>query len=304
MATITNLNTGIEIDFGGSVTYIKHGNVKLLKRGNNINIYDDSDDDGGQRGQVYMTIGHSEVTSPVTDNIDELFNTVKGFVDVASGNIPFDNSDVQEGDALVANASGVFEPKPLNEIISDATLLTQGYYGLLSDFYFGGSATETAITISDVNTWVDVEMSVNASGLFDNRPLAMKTAQPLGHEGDGSNGSPIVFKLEGLDIRGFANFRASMAFEPEEDEGQLESRLLFNRHSGTSPSDDFAIEEVSLSMQQGADVDYVTEPMLSFFIGDTIDTNAAGDAGKCRFQIKSNVAGVLKLRALTWYINK
>ena len=84
MATITNLNTGIEIDFGGSVTYIKHGNVKLLKRGNNINIYDDSDDDGGQKGQVYMTISHSEVTSPVTADIDELFNTVKGFVDVAA----------------------------------------------------------------------------------------------------------------------------------------------------------------------------------------------------------------------------
>ena len=84
MATITNLSTGIEIDFGGSVTYIKHGNVKLLKRGNNINIYDDSDDDGGQRGQVYMTISHSEVTSPVTANIDELFNTVKGFIDVAT----------------------------------------------------------------------------------------------------------------------------------------------------------------------------------------------------------------------------
>ena len=57
-------------------------------------------------------------------------------------------------------------------------------------------------------------------------------------------------------------------------------------------------------MFNGANVDYVSEPMLSFFVGDTIDTNAAGDAGKCRFQIKSNVTGVLSLRALTWYINK
>ena len=132
----------------------------------------------------------------------------------------------------------------------------------------------------------------------------MKNAQTIGHDNDGSNGNPIVFKLEGLDIKGFANFRASMSFEPEEDEGQLESRLLFNRHTGTTPSEDFSIEEVSLSMQNGADVDYVTEPMLSFFVGDTIDTNGVGDAGKCRFQIKSNVAGIIKLRALTWYINK
>jgi hypothetical protein len=180
----------------------------------------------------------------------------------------------------------------------------QGYYGMLSSFYFGGGATETEITIAEVNTWVDVELTVDAAGLFDNRPSAMKTAQTVGHSGDGSTASPVVFNLEGLDIQAFANFRASLSFEPAEDEGQFESRLLFNRHSGTTPITDFSIEEVSLSMQNGADIDYVSEPMLSFFIGDTIDTNGAGDAGKCRFQIKSNVEGTLKLRALTWYINK
>jgi len=209
-----------------------------------------------------------------------------------------------EGDALLADSSGQFAAQPLTTIISDATLLTQGYYGLLTDFYFGGNATETIIDLNNVNTWVNVDIDIATSGTFDYRPAAMKTAQPIGHDGDGSSSDPVVFKLEGLDVRGFANFRASMAFEPEDDEGQLESRLLFNRHSGTTPSEDFAIEEVSLSMFNGADVDYVSEPMLSFFVGDTIDTNSAGDAGKCRFQIKSNVTGIIKLRALTWYINK
>jgi hypothetical protein len=85
MATITNLTSGIEVDFAGAVTYIKHGNVKLLKRGININIYDDSDDDGNQRGQVYISIPFSEVTSPVTANIDALYTAVKGYIDVSSG---------------------------------------------------------------------------------------------------------------------------------------------------------------------------------------------------------------------------
>ena len=198
----------------------------------------------------------------------------------------------------VTESNSSFTPSGLNlgEI--------QGYYGLLTDFYFGGTATETVIDLNNLNTWVDVDIDIASEGLFDSRPQDMKDAQALGHEGDGSASNPVIFKLEGLDIRSFANFRASMAFEPEDDEGQLESRLLFNRHSGTVPSDDFAIEEVSLSMFNGADVDYVSEPMLSFFIGDTIDTNAAGDAGKCKFQIKSNVTGIIKLRALTWYINK
>jgi len=85
MATITNLTSGIEVNYGGAVTYIKHGNVKLLKRGNNINIYDDSDDDGNQRGQVYISIPFSEVTSPSTGDIDALYSTVRGYIDVSSG---------------------------------------------------------------------------------------------------------------------------------------------------------------------------------------------------------------------------
>ena len=85
MATITNLTSGIEIDFKGAVTYIKHGNVKLLKRGNNINVYDDSDDDGNQRGQVYISIPFSEVTSPSEANIDALYTAVRGYIDVSSG---------------------------------------------------------------------------------------------------------------------------------------------------------------------------------------------------------------------------
>ncbi len=219
--------------------------------------------------------------------------------------VPYlDNQSVNEGDALVANADGEFVAQSLAGIIGNATLLTQGYYGMLSGFYFGGNATETVIDENMLNQFVDVELDVDAAGLFDNRPQDMITAQANGHTGTGADGDPVIFGLEGLDLRSFANFRASMSFLPEEDEGQLESRLLFNRHSGTTPSEDFSIEEVSLSMQNGADIDYVSEPMLSFFVGDTIDTNGAGDAGKCRFQIKSNVTGTLKLRALTWYINK
>ena len=84
MATITNLTSGIEVNFAGAVTYIKHGNVKLLKRGTNINIYDDSDDDGNQRGQVYISIPFSEVTSPSEANIDALYSTVRGYIDVSS----------------------------------------------------------------------------------------------------------------------------------------------------------------------------------------------------------------------------
>lgn len=208
-----------------------------------------------------------------------------------------------EGDALVANADGQFVATPVSGIIDGATTRTQGYYGLLTNFYFtGGQATETVIDENNVDTWIDVEFTVDAAGQFDERPLVMQTAIPAGHTGTGAAGDPVVFSLEGLTQHSSCNFRASMAFIPEIDEGQLDTRLLFTRHSGTSPSDDFSIEEVTLAMSQGADITYAAEPMLSFFVGDTIDTNGVGDAGTCRFQIKSTVEGLVTLRALTWYI--
>ena len=180
---------------------------------------------------------------------------------------------------------------------------TQGYYGLLSNFYFtGGVPTTTEFAPEDVGEWININFDIDALGTFDNRPSSMKTANASGHTGAGTPADPIVFSLEGLDIHAHANFRASMTFEPDVDESQLETRLLFNRHSGTTPSDDFEIAEVTLSMTQGADIEYDAEPMLSFFVGDTIDTNAPGDAGQCTFQVRSSVEGTLRMRALTWYI--
>lgn len=209
-----------------------------------------------------------------------------------------------ENDALIADANGQFVATPVSGIIDGATLRTQGYYGLLTNFYFdGGVPTQTEINDTNVNTWIDVNFDIDALGTFDNRPLPMQEANAIGHTGVGTNNDPIIFDLEGLTQHSSCNFRASMSFEPEVDEGQLETRLLFNRHSGTTPSTDFAIEEVSLSMSQGADIEYATEPLLTFFVGDTIDTNGDNDAGKCRFQIKSSVEGVIRLRALTWYVN-
>ena len=180
----------------------------------------------------------------------------------------------------------------------------QGYYSILTGFYFNGTATETEIDENNVGTWVDVLVDPDPSGVFDYRPKLMKQADATGITGDGSDGDPIVFNLEGLSLRSAASFRSSLSFEPDTDESVLETRLLFNRHSGTTPSQDFSIEEVTLNMTQGADIEYSAEPMLSFFVGDTIDTNGAGDAGQCRFQVKSSVEGTLRVRALTWYIQQ
>ena len=201
---------------------------------------------------------------------------------------------------------------PRAEILRTASTYTQGYYGLLSGFYFSepydNADVTTTITEDDVDDWVDINFAYSTpnsnQGLFDKRPVGMVEAQANGHSGAGTQADPITFKLEGLDLRSFCSFRSSMSFNPDTDEGQFEARLLFQRHSGTTPSTDFSIEDVVMTMSEGAERAYPAEPFLSFFVGDSIDTEAPGDAGTFRYQVKASVPGTVTTNALTLYINK
>jgi hypothetical protein len=179
----------------------------------------------------------------------------------------------------------------------------QGHYALLTNFYFtGGQATDTIIAVADVDTWLNVNITVDALGTFDQRPDVMQTAQSSGHTGAGTQADPIKMLLEGLTLHSSASFRAVMTFVPDEDGGRLDSRLCFTRHTGTTPSEDFAIEASSVAMESGADTEYSNTPDIQFFVGDTIDTNGAGDAGTVRFQIRSDVAGTLSMREMALFI--
>ena len=182
----------------------------------------------------------------------------------------------------------------------------QGYIALLSPVYFGGSATTFDIPLENVNTYLDVELDVYLSGgEFDYRVKSMKDANVEGYTGTGATGSPIVFDLEGLEITSSANIRVSMSFNPDDDGGRFQSRLLFNRHGGIPLSGtDFSIEASAIAMESGAEEDYAYTPNIQFFVGDTIDTNGPGDAGKVRFQVKSDVPGTVTMNEIAMFIQK
>jgi len=180
----------------------------------------------------------------------------------------------------------------------------QGYIALLSPVYFGGAATIANIAVEDVNTWLDIELDVDPAGAFDYRVTSMKEAQAQGYTGTGANADPIIFLLEGLELTSSADVRVSMSYNPDEDGGRLDSRLNFFRHSGTTPSDNFHIEASSLSMESGAEEEYSYTPDIKFFVGDTIDTNAPGDAGRLCFQIKADVPGTVTINEIAMFIQK
>ena len=214
-----------------------------------------------------------------------------------------DGSVAYTVETLRAFFAGLTESVSISDSsITEVKESLQGYYSLLSGFYFGGVATERVITTAEADTWIDIELTIDPSGTFEHRPTDMITAQAVGHTGTGANGSRIAFLLEGLTQSSTASVRAAMTFDPDEDGGRFESKILFTRHSGASPSIDFAIEANSLIMESGADTAYAYTPNTQFFVGDTINTYGVGDAGTVRLQVKTDVAGTLQMREIALFI--
>tara|TARA_R110001606_G_scaffold394907_1_gene566296 strand:+ start:107 stop:820 length:714 start_codon:yes stop_codon:yes gene_type:complete len=178
----------------------------------------------------------------------------------------------------------------------------QGYIGLLSAVYFDGAATSSEIPIEQVDIWQDVVMTIHPNGVSDKRVDVMEAAQASGFSGTGEAGNPIRFLLEGLVEESAATLRTSLTFIPDEDGGRLDSRIFLERHSAASPSEDFPINAAGLSMESGADEEYPHLVSVQFFVGDTINTNGVGDAGKIRFQIKSDVAGTVLMNEMALFI--
>jgi len=186
-----------------------------------------------------------------------------------------------------------------SEVITDRI---QGYIGLLSAVYFDGAATSNEVLIEDVDVWQEVVMTIHPNGVSDKRVDAQKEATPNGFSGTGAVGDPIVFLLEGLVEDSAATLRTSLTFIPDEDGGRLDSRIFLERHSGATPSEDFPINAAGLAMESGADEEYPHLVSVQFFIGDTINTNGVGDAGKIRFQVKSDVTGTILMNEMALFI--
>lgn len=205
---------------------------------------------------------------------------------------------------------GTTKKATLTELSSFYSAEVQGYIGLLSGVYFGdANGTPDELVIADVDVWQDVIMTIqapvsgqHAGGISDQRVTVMQDANAVGYEGTGADGDPIKFLLEGLVENSSATLRTSLTFVPDEDGGRLDSRLFLERHSAATPSEDFAINAAGLAMESGADESYPHLVNVQFFIGDTINTNGVGDAGKIRFQIKSDVTGTIYMNEMALFI--
>jgi hypothetical protein len=171
---------------------------------------------------------------------------------------------------------------------------SNGYFSLLTDYFSGGSGTSNLIEVDDLGTWLDMDITVDVT--YDNRVQAMKIANADFFD-------PVTkdFNLEGLTTQDHIVVSAGISYTPEIDFGTLRTRLLLTSHSGESTTS-FEIEGSPLLMNSGADEQYATISSIPVFIGDLIDTNGIGDAGKFKIQFQPDVEGELILREYKVFI--
>ena len=178
-------------------------------------------------------------------------------------------------------------------VLKDFSQKFHGFFDIKTAFESGGSATDTTIVEDDVDTWLDVNFIIEET--IDKRPTVMIEENPIAY--DSTTG---LFKLGGLGDDSFGALSSALSFDPDEDNGELSVRVLFNSNSGGTSF----IEDVAASMAQGADDDYVLQPLINFIITDNINTNGSGIEGTCKFQVKSTVPGTVSMRELTYFLYK
>ena len=264
-------------------------------------LEDYSPEKGDKEFQGDMKSLKSELEAKIKNLFEGQTRDIRKIAEMSSGGGGNESRAIQNATDIATLSADV---GAFNQVTITQREQFQGYIALLTPIYFGGAATTFDIALEDVNTWLDVELTVDAAGAFDYRVTSMKTAQASGYTGTGANGDPIIFDLEGLELTSSADIRVSMSFNPDDDGGRLDSRLNFFRHSGTTPADNFHIEASSLAMESGAEEDYAYLPGIKFFIGDTIDTNGPGDAGRVCFQIKTDVPGTVTMNEIAMFIQK
>ena len=243
----------------------------------------------------------TDIETTINNKFQGEMANIRKLVEMSSGGGGNESRSIQNATDIALLSADLGDFSQATQNLKDGF---QGYYALLTPYYFAGSPTLMEIPLSGVDIWTDVLLTVDLNGETDFRPTTMIAAQSAsGVEGDGTLGNPYKFLLEGLQESSFGNLRASLSYDPDEDGGRLDSRILFERHSTAVPSGDFSIEASTIAMESGADEEYALNSSIQFFIGDTINTTAPGDAGKVRFQVKSDVPGTVSMKEIALFIN-
>ena len=177
----------------------------------------------------------------------------------------------------------------------------QGYYAYSTDLYTVGVANTSQELEED--TFTLVQPQIGAAGTQYHLPTVMSDIfgqNPWVGAGATIGTGQTQFSLAGLSAGASATVRIGCQFNPDVDNTNLDVRLTFTTNTATQGTGltNFSItKEQALIMNEGADQNYSSESVFSFFVGDTLEGTTKADAGSFNVQVRSSELGTFEMAA-------
>lgn len=183
---------------------------------------------------------------------------------------------------------------------SDVRDAIQGYYGYTTDFYTVGVANTTQFVGAGETTMIMPQVAA----VYQYMPTVMSDVSTNPYVGSGATigTGQTEFSLAGLGSGASCIVRTALAFDPDEDNSNLDIQLKFTTNTATQASGltNFNIlKENALIMTVGGEQRYISENLFSFFVGTTLEGTTQEDAGSFRIEVIPSADGDLEVLAVT-----
>ena len=211
-------------------------------------------------------------------------------VDTSDSNQPFKFTTVVQGGG--GGGSGITTAS-----VRDAI---QGYYGYTTDFYTVGVANTT----QEIGAGVTTMIQPKVAAVYQYMPTIMSGVNTNPYVGTGATigTGQTEFSLAGLGSGASCIVRTALGFNPDDDNSNLDVQLKFTTNTATQGTGltNFTIKkEQALIMNEGADQQYISENLFSFFVGPTLQGTTQSNAGSFNIEVVPTSEGELEVLAVT-----
>ena len=171
----------------------------------------------------------------------------------------------------------------------------QGYYGYTTDYYTVGVANTT----QEIGAGVTTLIQPKVAALYQYMPTVMSGVNTNPYVGTGATigTGQTQFSLAGLGTGASCIVRTALAFDPDDDNSNLDIQLKFTTNTATQGTGltHFTIKkEQALIMNEGADQQYISENLFSFFVGSTLQGTTQSNAGSFNIEVIPTSEGELE----------
>lgn len=203
------------------------------------------------------------------------------------------------GKFIGADASGGGGSGVTTAAVRDAI---QGYYGYTTDYYTVGVANTTQEIGAGTTTMIMPQVA--SDGINQYMPTIMSGVNTNPYVGSGVTvgTGQTEFSLAGLSSGASCIVRTALAFNPDDDNSNLDVQLKFTTNTATQGTGltNFTIKkEQALIMNEGADQQYISENLFSFFVGTTLEGTTHSNAGSFSIEVIPSSEGELEVLAVT-----